>query len=39
MSNTSEERQNWTWTSDIVWVLVYSTLIAFFMVSAATIPA
>jgi hypothetical protein len=37
MSNTSEETQNWT--PDIVWVLIYSTLIGLFMVSAATIPA
>ena len=39
MSNTNEKRQSWTWTSEIVWVLVYSTLVASLMLSMATIPA
>jgi hypothetical protein len=38
MSTTSAERQSWT-TSDIIWVLVYSTLVIVFMLSWATIPA
>jgi hypothetical protein len=39
MSNSNEERQGRTWNSDIVWVLIYSATIAFFMLWTATIPA
>ena len=39
MSTTNGERQSWTWISDIIWVLVYSTLVTFFMLSWAAIPA
>jgi hypothetical protein len=32
------ERQGWTWSSDIIWVVVYSTLVTVFILSWATIP-
>ena len=38
VSTTNGERQSWIWSMDIIWVLVYSTLIAVFMLSWATIP-
>jgi hypothetical protein len=36
MRGTDEETQCWPW--DIVWVLIYSTLIAVFILSTATMP-
>ena len=38
MSTTNSGKQSWTWSSDIIWVLIYSTLITVFMLSWATIP-
>jgi hypothetical protein len=38
VSTTNRERQGWAWSSDIIWVLVYSTLLTVFMLSWVTIP-
>jgi len=38
VSTTNGERQGWTWSSDIIWVLVYLTLATVFILSWATIP-
>ncbi len=38
MSTTYRERESWAWSSDIIWVVVYSTLATVFLLSWVTIP-